>query len=450
MKKSVRKVLACSLAAAVALSGLGNFGVASAAKKKVKKITMKDTTVLVKVKGKVTLKVKSVKPAKASKKVTYKVANKKIASVSKKGVVKGKKVGTTTVKVISKSNKKATAKVKVMVAKKVPTKVTLDNKTLKLEPGKDQKLKATVKGKGVKKAHKKVTWSTSKKSVAKVNKSGKVTAVATGSATITVKTLNGKTAKCTVTVAASAAAVATQPAATSAAPVQTTQPAPSQMPGESTQPSASTQPTNAPTQAPTEEPTQAPTEEPTQAPTETPATVATSEAITADADGNYTLPTSASSIVVKYGDKEVKVSKTALDKFATETIDAAKVAEKYVTDWVDVDEKVITQEDTFQGLTLADFGIEGEVKIEGDGATKTVTNGDDVYTVTVNQNAEDEYAVSVEGQSDKVVKIVDENTIEVTKDGEKFATASNKDGKLVLNLAGREDVSITALFDAAE
>ena len=48
---------------------------------------------------------------------------------------------------------------------------------------------------------KNVTWSTSNKSIAIVDSSGKVKGVAKGTATITVKTKDGsKTAKCKVTV----------------------------------------------------------------------------------------------------------------------------------------------------------------------------------------------------------------------------------------------------------
>ena len=46
----------------------------------------------------------------------------------------------------------------------------------------------------------KLTWSSSDKAVATVNKYGTVTAIATGKATITVKTSSKKTAKCSVTV----------------------------------------------------------------------------------------------------------------------------------------------------------------------------------------------------------------------------------------------------------
>lgn len=54
----------------------------------------------------VQLKVKTVKPAKASKAVTYKTSNKNIATVNNKGVVTAKKVGTVKITVTSKSNNK--------------------------------------------------------------------------------------------------------------------------------------------------------------------------------------------------------------------------------------------------------------------------------------------------------------------------------------------------------
>ena len=80
----------------------------------------------------------------------------------------------------------------------VPTSVALNKTTLTLDTGKTSTLKATVYPSNA--ANKKCTWSSSNTSVATVDSNGKVTAKKAGTATITVKTSNGKTATCKVTV----------------------------------------------------------------------------------------------------------------------------------------------------------------------------------------------------------------------------------------------------------
>ena len=80
----------------------------------------------------------------------------------------------------------------------VPTSVALNKTTLTLDTGKTSNLKATVYPSNA--ANKKCTWSSSNTSVATVDSNGKVTAKKAGTATIMVKTSNGKTANCKVTV----------------------------------------------------------------------------------------------------------------------------------------------------------------------------------------------------------------------------------------------------------
>lgn len=87
-------------------------------------------------------------------------------------------------------NYAATSKSAVVNSKKLK----LKKKTLTLTKGKKATLKIALN-----KTNKKVTWSSSKKSVATVNKNGKVTAKAVGKTTITVKAGNYK-ATCKVTV----------------------------------------------------------------------------------------------------------------------------------------------------------------------------------------------------------------------------------------------------------
>ncbi|MEQ7162455.1 Ig-like domain-containing protein [Enterococcus gallinarum] len=77
--------------------------------------------------------------------------------------------------------------------------MTLDQTTLSLEVGGTATLKATVSP--AEASDKSVQFSSSDTAIVTVTPvQGKVTAVATGSATITATTVNGKTATCQVTV----------------------------------------------------------------------------------------------------------------------------------------------------------------------------------------------------------------------------------------------------------
>jgi len=173
---------------------------AVAATKKPKKITLKVTAKTVDVKGKVTVSVKSVKPANASKKVTYKSSNKKIAKVTKKGIVKGLKAGTVRITATSKSAKKVKAKIKIKVKNIKPSSITLNKTAVSLQVGKDSfTLIPTLKPVGVYNAG--VTYSSSNEKVATVSSKGVVKAITPGTAIVTAKTKEkGKTATCTVTV----------------------------------------------------------------------------------------------------------------------------------------------------------------------------------------------------------------------------------------------------------
>lgn len=87
------------------------------------------------------------------------------------------------------------------------TGVTLDKTTISLEAGQTAQLTATVQPGNA--DNQSVTWSSSDNNVVSVDATGKITANAKGSATITVTTADGgKTATCTVTVTEPAAPVA--------------------------------------------------------------------------------------------------------------------------------------------------------------------------------------------------------------------------------------------------
>ena len=82
-------------------------------------------------------------------------------------------------------------------ASQSPTSVKLNCSTLTLGVGEEYTLVKTVSPSG---ANQPCTWSSSNQGVASVDSNGKVTAKKTGMASITVKTYNGKTAQCKVTV----------------------------------------------------------------------------------------------------------------------------------------------------------------------------------------------------------------------------------------------------------
>ena len=149
-------------------------------------------------KGKTTTIKATVTPSNATnKKVTWTTSNKKVATVSN-GKITAKGVGTATITVKTANGKKATCKVTVKSSKTVnPTKVKLSKTSVTLGKGKSTTLKATVSPSNA--TNKKVTWTTSNKKVATVS-NGKITAKGVGTATITVKTANGKKATCKVTV----------------------------------------------------------------------------------------------------------------------------------------------------------------------------------------------------------------------------------------------------------
>ena len=203
MKRVATFALVCSMMAASA-----NTPASAATKINVKKVAVESSitgdskTVYVAKGKKVSLKsTVTVTPNKsANKGVTYKSSNKKVATVTKKGVVKGVKKGTAKITVTSKKNTKKSATIQVQVKAAAVSKVALNQTEAAIKAGEKLTLQATVTA--GKKACKKVVWSSSDKKVVKVTKKGVVKAVAAGTATVTVKAIDGsgKKATCKVTV----------------------------------------------------------------------------------------------------------------------------------------------------------------------------------------------------------------------------------------------------------
>lgn len=143
----------------------------------------------------------TVSPSDATNKnVKWTSDNPSVATVNAYGIVIANAEGTVTITATTvDGGKTATCVVTVVKPVVEVESVSLDKTSLAMVEGETATLAAAVKPDDA--ADKSVTWSSDKTSVATVDNSGKVTAVAEGSATITVTTTDGgKTAACTVTV----------------------------------------------------------------------------------------------------------------------------------------------------------------------------------------------------------------------------------------------------------
>jgi uncharacterized protein YjdB len=138
----------------------------------------------------------TVTPSDAETSFTWSSDKSNVATVSQYGVVTAKSVGTANITVKTDNGKTATCK--VTVSAKSVTSVSVKS-TLSMEVGDTYTLTPTVTPSD---AETSFTWSSDKSSVATVSQYGVVTAKGTGTANITVKTDNGKTATCKVTVSA--------------------------------------------------------------------------------------------------------------------------------------------------------------------------------------------------------------------------------------------------------
>lgn len=153
-----------------------------------------DKTSLEIIKGDTEIITATVKPDDATeKKVEWSSADETIATVDKNGKVTGTGGGVTTV-TASIGDLEATCTVTVTVPVES---ITLDKTSLTMKVGETATLKATVKPDDA--TDKTVTWSSADKSIATVDKTGKVTAVKEGETVITAKA-GDKTASCKVTV----------------------------------------------------------------------------------------------------------------------------------------------------------------------------------------------------------------------------------------------------------
>ncbi len=135
-----------------------------------------------------------VKPTNANPTVTWRSSNTKVASVDKNGKVSAKAVGTAYIYAKTINGKEIKATVKV-IPKPISVKLNYSNKVVTL--GKTIQFKATVNPSNANQA---VAWRSSDAKIASVDKNGKVSAKAVGTAYIYAKTINGKEIRATVKV----------------------------------------------------------------------------------------------------------------------------------------------------------------------------------------------------------------------------------------------------------
>ena len=149
--------------------------------------------------GESELLIASILPEKATDKtITWSSSNQNVATVDTAGKVTAKSQGQATITAKTVNGKKAECIVKVKIREIDVTNIKLNKNSTELQVGKEEKLLATIEPTNT--TNKAVTWTTSNEKIAIVDKEGKVTAKAEGEATITAKTVNGKTANCIVKV----------------------------------------------------------------------------------------------------------------------------------------------------------------------------------------------------------------------------------------------------------
>ncbi len=166
-------------------------------------VTLNKTTASINKGSKLTLTA-TMAPTNTTDAVAWSTDKPAIATVSSAGVVEAKAVGTAIITATTTSGRTATCTITVTSP---ATKVTLNKTKTDVNKGKKVTLTATVTP--ADSTDSKITWKSSKTSVATVSDKGVVTGKAAGTATITATTANGKTATCKVTVKVPATSVKT-------------------------------------------------------------------------------------------------------------------------------------------------------------------------------------------------------------------------------------------------
>lgn len=172
---------------------------------KVTKVTLDKSALTMKVGENVGLAA-TVEPSDATNKsIAWSSDNSAVAAVDSSGKVTAVAAGTANITAKSADGASAACKVTVNSAEVKVTKVTLDQTEITLKKGENKTLKATVEPSNA--TNKSITWSSSDTKIAAVDSTGKVTAVAAGTATITAKSADGPSATCKITVSVVAVGV---------------------------------------------------------------------------------------------------------------------------------------------------------------------------------------------------------------------------------------------------
>lgn len=164
----------------------------------VKEIVL-DKTVVNLIEGEADTIIATVKPEDAAdKRITWESSDTSVATVAN-GKITAIAPGNITITVKAVNGVKATATVNVSKKPDVEVEsITLNKEKATIEAGKTLQLQATITPSNA--TNQVLTWKTSAKKVATVDNTGKITAVAEGTATITVTSANGKSAKAVITV----------------------------------------------------------------------------------------------------------------------------------------------------------------------------------------------------------------------------------------------------------
>ena len=162
-------------------------------KKAPESVSLNKTSAVMGVKQTCTLQA-TLSPSDSYTYLNWSSSNSTVASVDKNGKVTARKTGTAVITVRTSNGKYAQC---TFTVKKAPESVVLSKSSLTLSKGQTATLTAALSPSD---SATYCSWSSSDKSVAAVSSGGKITAKAKGNAVITVKTSNGKTASCNVTV----------------------------------------------------------------------------------------------------------------------------------------------------------------------------------------------------------------------------------------------------------
>lgn len=128
--------------------------------------------------------------------ITWSTSDPEIAMVSSTGIIFAKKPGTVSITGTTSNGLQDTCEVTVISE---ISSVSMNVTAIRLDIGNEQTLRASIDPVDTT-DDKTLTWKSSNEKVATVDQNGKVTAIAKGTSTITVRAINGRTAECVVTV----------------------------------------------------------------------------------------------------------------------------------------------------------------------------------------------------------------------------------------------------------